>query len=347
MSKEAKKLAEVSYNDAVAASKEYFAGDDLAATVWVSKYALKDSYGHIYERTPEDMHHRIAAELERIEKKYPNPMPKEEIFSLLDHFRYIIPQGGPMTGIGNNLQVASLSNCFVIGNRKHADSYGGIFRMDEEQVQLMKRRGGVGHDLSELRPTGSPVLNSALTSTGIVPFMERYSNSTREVAQDGRRGALMLSLSIKHPDAERFIDAKTQSGKVTGANVSIKIDDEFMRAAREGKPYKQQFPIHAEKPKMEVEIDAKKLWDKIIHNAWQSAEPGVLFWDTIIRESVPDCYADLGFTTVSTNPCGEIPLCPYDSCRLLALNLLSYVENPFTKDAKFNFDLFREHVGEG
>ncbi|MBO5686993.1 MAG: adenosylcobalamin-dependent ribonucleoside-diphosphate reductase, partial [Alistipes sp.] len=346
MSKDPKNLTEVSYNDAVAASKEYFAGDDLAATVWVSKYALKDSYGHIYERTPEDMHHRIAAELERIENKYPNPMKQDEIFSLLDHFRYIIPQGGPMTGIGNNLQVASLSNCFVIGNRKHADSYGGIFRMDEEQVQLMKRRGGVGHDLSELRPTGTPVLNSALTSTGIVPFMERYSNSTREVAQDGRRGALMLSLSVKHPDAERFIDAKTQSGKVTGANVSIKLDDEFMRAAQAGKPYKQQFPITAEKPKMEVEIDAKKLWEKIIHNAWQSAEPGVLFWDTIIRESVPDCYADLGFTTVSTNPCGEIPLCPYDSCRLLALNLLSYVENPFTKDAKFNFDLFREHVGK-
>ena len=346
MSKKTKNLTEVSYNDAVAASKEYFAGDDLAATVWVSKYALKDSYGHIYERTPEDMHHRIAAELERIEMKYPNPMKQDEIFSLLDHFRYIIPQGGPMTGIGNNLQVASLSNCFVIGNRKHADSYGGIFRMDEEQVQLMKRRGGVGHDLSELRPTGSPVLNSALTSTGIVPFMERYSNSTREVAQDGRRGALMLSLSIKHPDAERFIDAKTQSGKVTGANVSIKIDDDFMRAAREGKPYKQQFPITGENPKMEVEIDAKKLWEKIIHNAWQSAEPGVLFWDTIIRESVPDCYADLGFTTVSTNPCGEIPLCPYDSCRLLALNLLSYVDNPFTKEAKFNFDLFREHVGK-
>ncbi len=346
MSKNPKNLTEVSYNDAVAASKEYFAGDDLAATVWVSKYALKDSYGHIYERTPEDMHHRIAAELERIEMKYPNPMKQDEIFSLLDHFRYIIPQGGPMTGIGNNLQVASLSNCFVIGNRKHADSYGGIFRMDEEQVQLMKRRGGVGHDLSELRPTGSPVLNSALTSTGIVPFMERYSNSTREVAQDGRRGALMLSLSIKHPDAERFIDAKTQSGKVTGANVSIKIDDDFMRAAREGKPYKQQFPITGENPKMEVEIDAKKLWEKIIHNAWQSAEPGVLFWDTIIRESVPDCYADLGFTTVSTNPCGEIPLCPYDSCRLLALNLLSYVDNPFTKEAKFNFDLFREHVGK-
>ena len=303
-------LPEVSYADAVAASKEYFGGDELAATVWVSKYALKDSYGHIFERTPEDMHHRIAAEIERIENNYPNPMSRDEVFALLDHFRYIIPQGGPMTGIGNNLQVASLSNCFVIGNREHADSYGGIFRMDEEQVQLMKRRGGVGHDLSELRPTGTPVLNSALTSTGIVPFMERYSNSTREVAQDGRRGALMLSLSIKHPDAESFIDAKTQSGKVTGANVSIKVDDEVMRAAKEGKPYKQQFPIDSAKPKMEVEIDAKKLWKKIIHNAWQSAEPGVLFWDTIIRESIPDCYADKGFTTVSTNPCGEIPLCP-------------------------------------
>ena len=346
MTKTTQKLTEVSYNDAVAASKEYFAGDDLAATVWVSKYALKDSFGHIYERTPEDMHHRIAAEIERIESKYPNPMKKEEVFSLLDHFRYIIPQGGPMTGIGNNLQVASLSNCFVIGNRKHADSYGGIFRMDAEQVQLMKRRGGVGHDLSGLRPTGSPVLNSALTSTGIVPFMERYSNSTREVAQDGRRGALMLSLSIKHPDAERFIDAKTQSGKVTGANVSIKIDDEFMRAAQSGQSYRQQFPIDSENPVMTTDIDAKKLWDKIIHNAWQSAEPGVLFWDTILRESIPDCYADLGFTTVSTNPCGEIPLCPYDSCRLLAINLLSYVENPFTAEAKFNFDLFREHVAK-
>ena len=337
---------EVAYNDAVAASKEYFGGDDLAATVWVSKYALKDSFGHIYERTPEDMHRRIAGEIERIENKYPNPMSKEEIFGLLDRFRYIIPQGGPMTGIGNDLQVASLSNCFVIGNRRHADSYGGIFRMDEEQVQLMKRRGGVGHDLSELRPTGTPVLNSALTSTGIVPFMERYSNSTREVAQDGRRGALMLSLSIKHPDAERFIDAKTQSGKVTGANVSIKIDDEFMRAAQENRPYRQQFPIDSDMPKIEVDIDAKRLWDKIIHNAWQSAEPGVLFWDTIIRESVPDCYADQGFTTVSTNPCGEIPLCPYDSCRLLALNLLSYVDEPFTPQAKFDFELFREHVGK-
>ena len=346
MSKKPSALTEVSYNDAVAASKEYFAGDELAATVWVSKYALKDSYGHIYESNPEQMHHRLSAELERIEQKYPNPMSKEEIFSLLDHFRYIIPQGGPMTGIGNNLQIASLSNCFVIGNNKHADSYGGIFRMDEEQVQLMKRRGGVGHDLSELRPTGTPVLNSALTSTGIVPFMERYSNSTREVAQDGRRGALMLSLSIKHPDAEKFIDAKTQSGKVTGANVSIKIDDEFMRAAAEGRTYRQQFPINSSEPKITADIDAKKLWEKIIHNAWQSAEPGVLFWDTIIRESVPDCYADLGFNTVSTNPCGEIPLCPYDSCRLLALNLLSYVDNPFTKDAKFNFELFRTHVAK-
>ena len=346
MTKSDKTPKEVSYNDAVAASKEYFGGDDLAATVWVSKYALKDSFGHIYERTPEDMHRRIAGEIERIEKKYPNPMSKDEIFGLLDRFRYIIPQGGPMTGIGNDLQVASLSNCFVIGNRRHADSYGGIFRMDEEQVQLMKRRGGVGHDLSELRPTGTPVLNSALTSTGIVPFMERYSNSTREVAQDGRRGALMLSLSIKHPDAERFIDAKTQSGKVTGANVSIKIDDEFMRAALENRTYRQQFPIDSDNPKIEVDIDAKRLWNKIIHNAWQSAEPGVLFWDTIIRESVPDCYADQGFTTVSTNPCGEIPLCPYDSCRLLALNLLSYVDEPFTPRAKFDFDLFREHVGK-
>ncbi|MBE6206601.1 MAG: adenosylcobalamin-dependent ribonucleoside-diphosphate reductase [Rikenellaceae bacterium] len=344
MAKAQNKLTEVSYGDAVAASKEYFGGDELAATVWVSKYALKDSFGHIYEKTPVDMHNRIAAELERIEGKYPNPMSREEIFSLLDHFRYIIPQGGPMTGIGNNLQVASLSNCFVIGNRQQADSYGGIFRMDEEQVQLMKRRGGVGHDLSELRPAGTPVLNSALTSTGIVPFMERYSNSTREVAQDGRRGALMLSLSIKHPDAERFIDAKTESGKVTGANVSIKIDDEFMRAAIEGRAYRQQFPIKSDEPKIVTEIDAKKLWEKIIHNAWQSAEPGVLFWDTIIRESVPDCYADKGFTTVSTNPCGEIPLCPYDSCRLLAVNLLSYVKNPFTKEAEFDFDLFKKHV---
>ena len=334
----------VEYADAVAASKEYFAGDELAATVWVSKYALKDSYGNIYESTPTQMHERIAAELERIENKYANPLTKAQIFELLDHFRYIIPQGGPMTGIGNNFQVASLSNCFVIGHKNPADSYGGIFRMDEEQVQLMKRRGGVGHDLSHIRPAGSPVLNSALTSTGIVPFMERYSNSTREVAQDGRRGALMLSLSIKHPDAENFIDAKLDTNKVTGANVSIKIDDEFMRAAIDGRTYAQQFPINSENPKYVKHIDARKLWSKIIHNAWKSAEPGVLFWDTIIRESVPDCYADQGFTTVSTNPCGEIPLCPYDSCRLLAINLYSYVENPFTKEATFNFDLFKEHV---
>ena len=334
----------VEYADAVAASKEYFAGDELAATVWVSKYALKDSYGNIYESTPTQMHERIAAELERIENKYANPLSKEQIFELLDHFRYIIPQGGPMTGIGNNFQVASLSNCFVIGHKNPADSYGGIFRMDEEQVQLMKRRGGVGHDLSHIRPAGSPVLNSALTSTGIVPFMERYSNSTREVAQDGRRGALMLSLSIKHPDAENFIDAKLDTNKVTGANVSIKIDDEFMRAAIDGRTYTQQFPINSSNPKYVKHIDARKLWGKIIHNAWKSAEPGVLFWDTIIRESVPDCYADQGFTTVSTNPCGEIPLCPYDSCRLLAINLFSYVENPFTKEATFNFDLFKEHV---
>ena len=338
------KMQTVSYEDAVAESKKYFGGDDLAATVWVSKYALKDSFGNIYEKSPEQMHRRIAAELERIENNYANPLSGDEIFELLDHFRYVIPQGGPMTGIGNNLQVASLSNCFVIGHKNPADSYGGIFRIDEEQVQLMKRRGGVGHDLSHLRPSNTPVLNSALTSTGIVPFMERYSNSTREVAQDGRRGALMLSLAIKHPDAERFIDAKMDTGKVTGANVSIKIDDEFMRAAIEGRTYRQQFPIKSDKPMVEQDIDAKKLWDKIIHNAWKSAEPGVLFWDTIIRESVPDCYADDGFTTVSTNPCGEIPLCPYDSCRLLAINLYSYVEKPFTAEATFNFDKFKKHV---
>ena len=337
-------LKKVQYADAVAASKEYFGGDELAATVWVSKYALKDSAGNIYESSPEQMHYRLAKELARIENKYGEALSEQEIFDLLDHFRYIIPQGGPMTGIGNNLQVASLSNCFVIGHKNPADSYGGIFRMDEEQVQLMKRRGGVGHDLSHIRPSGSPVLNSALTSTGIVPFMERYSNSTREVAQDGRRGALMLSISIKHPDSEKFIDAKLDTNKVTGANVSVKIDDEFMRAAIEGRTYTQQFPINADKPKVVQNIDASKLWTKIIHNAWKSAEPGVLFWDTIIRESVPDCYADEGFVTVSTNPCGEIPLCPYDSCRLLAINLYSYVENPFTKEASFNFDLFKEHV---
>ena len=334
----------VEYADAVARSVKYFDGDELAATVWVSKYALKDSFGNIYESSPEQMHRRLAKELARIENKYANPLSEQEIFDLLDHFRYVIPQGGPMTGIGNNFQVASLSNCFVIGHRHPADSYGGIFRMDEEQVQLMKRRGGVGHDLSNIRPTGSPVLNSALTSTGIVPFMERYSNSTREVAQDGRRGALMLSLSIKHPDAERFIDAKLDTNKITGANVSIKVDDEFMRAAIDGKPYRQQFPINSDSPKYVQDIDARKLWNKIIHNAWKSAEPGVLFWDTILRESIPDCYADEGFVTVSTNPCGEIPLCPYDSCRLMAINLYSYVENPFTKQAHFNFDKFIDHV---
>jgi ribonucleoside-diphosphate reductase alpha chain len=337
-------LKEYQYADAVATARDYFRGDDLAATVWVSKYALKDSFGRIYENSPEQMHRRIADEIARIEARYPAPMSADEVHELLKDFKYAIPQGGPMTGIGNNLQIASLSNCFVIGHKKPADSYGGIIRIDEEQVQLMKRRGGVGHDMSHIRPTGSPVLNSALTSTGIVPFMERYSNSTREVAQDGRRGALMLSLSIKHPDAENFIDAKVEMGKVTGANVSVRIDDEFMRAARDGRKYHQQFPIVGDQPLFEKDIDARALWDKIIHNAWKSAEPGVLFWDTIIRESVPDCYADLGFTTVSTNPCGEIPLCPYDSCRLLALNLYSYVENPFTPQASFNVDKFRDHV---
>lgn len=339
-------LQKVSYNDAMSESKEYFNGDDLAATVWVSKYALKDSFGNIYESSPRQMHERIASEIERIEGKYPNPMSKSEVFDLLDNFKYIIPQGGPMTGIGNNLQVASISNCFVIGHKNPADSYGGIFKIDEEQVQLMKRRGGVGHDLSHIRPAGSPVFNSALTSTGIVPFMERYSNSTREVAQDGRRGALMLSLSIKHPDAEKFIDAKVDTGKVTGANVSVKIDDEFMNALAEGKKYNQQFPIVSNKPLYTQSIDAKHLWNKIIHNAWKSAEPGVLFWDTIIRESVPDCYADDGFVTVSTNPCGEIPLCPYDSCRLMAINLFGYVDSPFEKGAKFNFEKFKKHVAK-
>ncbi len=337
-------LREYTYQEAVERSREYFKGDELAATVWVSKYALKDSFGRIYESSPEQMHRRIAQEIVRIEQKYPNPMEMSEVLGLLKDFRYMIPQGGPMTGIGNNLQVASLSNCFVIGHRKPADSYGGIIRLDEEQVQLMKRRGGVGHDLSHLRPTGSPVLNSALTSTGIVPFMERYSNSTREVAQDGRRGALMLSLSIKHPDAEKFIDAKVETGKVTGANVSIKIDDEFMRAVVAGSQYRQQFPIKGDNPMYENTIDARALWDKIIHNAWKSAEPGVLFWDTVIRESVPDCYADEGFATVSTNPCGEIPLCPYDSCRLLAINLYSYVDEPFTPQARFNTERFKAHV---
>ena len=333
-----------SHDEAIEASLEYFRGDELAARVWVNKYAMKDSFGNIFEKSPEDMHWRIANEIARIEKKYANPMSAEQIFELLDHFKYIIPAGSPMTGIGNNHQIASLSNCFVIGLDGDADSYGAIMRIDEEQVQLMKRRGGVGHDLSHIRPKGSPVNNSALTSTGLVPFMERYSNSTREVAQDGRRGALMLSVSIKHPDSEAFIDAKMTEGKVTGANVSVKIDDEFMRAAIEDRPYHQTFPIGSDNPEWDKEISAKQLWEKIVHNAWKSAEPGVLFWDTILRESIPDCYADLGFRTVSTNPCGEIPLCPYDSCRLLSINLYSYVVNPFTKDAYFDYDLFRKHV---
>lgn len=333
-----------SYDEAFEASLKYFEGDELAARVWVNKYAVKDSFGNIYEKSPEDMHWRIANEVARVEKKYPNPLSAQDLFNVLDHFRYIVPQGSPMTGIGNNFQVASLSNCFVIGVDGEADSYGAIFKIDEEQVQLMKRRGGVGHDLSHIRPKGSPVKNSALTSTGLVPFMERYSNSTREVAQDGRRGALMLTVSIKHPDSEAFIDAKMEEGKVTGANVSVKIDDEFMQAATEGKDYLQQYPLNSENPTYKKVIKASDLWKKIVHNAWKSAEPGVLFWDTILRESVPDCYADLGFRTVATNPCGEIPLCPYDSCRLLAINLYSYVVNPFTKEAYFDFDLFKKHV---
>ena len=335
-----------SYEEAFQATLAYFDGDELAARVWVNKYAMKDSFGNIYEKSPADMHHRLAGEMARIERKYPNPVPEEEIFSLLDHFRFIIPAGSPMTGIGNNHQVASLSNCFVIGIDGDADSYGAIMKEDEEQVQLMKRRGGVGHDLSRIRPKGSPVNNSALTSTGLVPFMERFSNSTREVAQDGRRGALMLSVSIKHPDAEAFIDAKMTEGKVTGANVSVRIDDDFMRCATEGRPYRQQYPVDAPEDECltSKEIDAQKLWKKIVHNAWKSAEPGVLFWDTITRESIPDCYADLGFKTVSTNPCGEIPLCPYDSCRLLAVNLYGYVDDPFTPQASFNFQRFRQHV---
>ena len=333
-----------SFEEAFQASLKYFGGDELAARVWVNKYAMKDSFGNIYEQSPEAMHWRIANELARIEQKYKNPMSAQEIFDLLDHFRYIVPAGSPMTGIGNSQQVASLSNCFVIGLEGEADSYGAIMRIDEEQVQLMKRRGGVGHDLSHIRPKGSPVNNSALTSTGLVPFMERYSNSTREVAQDGRRGALMLSVSIKHPDSEAFIDAKMEEGKVTGANVSVKLDDAFMKAAISDKNYVQQWPIDAAEPKVTKEISARKLWEKIVHNAWKSAEPGVLFWDTILRESIPDCYSDLGFRTVSTNPCGEIPLCPYDSCRLLSINLFSYVEQPFTKEAHFNFEKFEKHV---
>lgn len=334
-----------SHDEAVDASIEYFKGDELAARVWTNKYALKDSFGNLYEKTPDDMHHRLAREIHRVEMKYKNPLSEELIYSVLKDFRYIVPQGGPMTGIGNDYQIASLSNCFVIGNDGSSDSYGGIMKIDQEQVQLMKRRGGVGHDLSHIRPKGTPVLNSALTSTGVVPFMERYSNSTREVAQDGRRGALMLSISIKHPDSGKFIDAKLESGKVTGANVSVKLTDDFMKAVEEKTLFRQQYPIKSDNPKFAKDIDAVQLWTKIIHNAWKSAEPGVLFWDTIIRESVPDCYADLGYATVSTNPCGEIPLCSYDSCRLLAINLFSYVNNPFTGNAEFDFELYKEHVG--
>ncbi len=340
-----KEIPIYSHDEAVEASIRYFGGDELAARVWANKYALKDSFGNLYEKTPDDMHRRIAREIHRVELKYKNPLPEELIYSVLKDFKYIVPQGGPMTGIGNDYQIASLSNCFVIGNDGDSDSYGGIMKIDQEQVQLMKRRGGVGHDLSHIRPKGTPVLNSALTSTGVVPFMERYSNSTREVAQDGRRGALMLSISIKHPDSGKFIDAKMESGKITGANVSVKLTDEFMKAVESKSVFRQQYPIRSNNPKFVNDIDAVHLWSKIIHNAWQSAEPGVLFWDTIIKESVPDCYSDLGFATVSTNPCGEIPLCPYDSCRLLAINLYSYVADPFTKDASFNFELYKEHVG--
>ncbi|MDP6924405.1 MAG: adenosylcobalamin-dependent ribonucleoside-diphosphate reductase [Candidatus Scalindua sp.] len=342
-SKSKKKL--FSFEEALEASLEYFKGDALAARVWVNKYALKDSFGNIYELTPDDMHKRLASELSRVEKQYSNPLSFDDLYELIKDFKYIVPQGSPMTGIGNNFQIASLSNCFVIGHKGFSDSYGGIMKIDQEQVQLMKRRGGVGHDLSHIRPTGSQVLNGALTSTGVVPFMERYSNSTREVAQDGRRGALMLSISIKHPDAERFIDAKLGTGKVTGANVSVRIDDEFMNAVVDGTMYKQQYPVKAEDPSYSQEIDARQLWAKIVHNAWKSAEPGMLFWDTIIKESVADSYADVGFNTVCTNPCGEIPLCPYDSCRLLAINLYSYVEGPFTDKAEFNWEKFRKHIG--
>lgn len=337
-------LKHYTHDEVISSSIEYFNGDDLAARVWANKYALKDSFGNLYEKNPDDMHRRLASEIHRIEKKYAEPVSEEKIYSVLKDFRYIVPQGGPMTGIGNSFQIASLSNCFVIGNDGDSDSYGGILKIDQEQVQLMKRRGGVGHDLSHIRPQGSPVLNSALTSTGVVPFMERYSNSTREVAQDGRRGALMLSISIKHPDSEKFIDAKLETGKVTGANVSVKLTDEFMEAVKNDTPFIQQYPINAKEPKFTKEINARELWNKIVHNAWASAEPGVLFWDTIERESVPDCYADLGYKTVSTNPCGEIPLCPYDSCRLLALNLYGYVDKPFTDEARFDFELFTEHV---
>lgn len=343
LKKSATNLKTYTHEEATKATLAYFNGDELATSVWLNKYALKDSYGNLYEKSPEDMHWRIAKEIARIESRYPNPLTAQEVFDTLHNFKHIVPQGSPMAGIGNNFQIASLSNCFVIGNKGLSDSYGGIMKIDQEQVQLMKRRGGVGHDLSHIRPAGSPVKNSALTSTGLVPFMERFSNSTREVAQDGRRGALMLSVSIKHPDSEHFIDAKLDQNKITGANISVKIDDEFMQSILEDKPYIQQYPIKSLKPMVSREIDAKRLWNKIVHNAWKSAEPGILFWDTIQRESVPDCYADLGFETVSTNPCGEIPLCPYDSCRLLAINLFGYVKNPFTPQAEFDFELFKKH----
>ncbi len=345
ISQEKTKQRTFTFDEAFSSSKEYFGGDELAARVWANKYALKDSYGNLFEKNPDEMHIRLAKEIARIEKSYPNSMSEEKIYGILKDFKYIIPQGGPMSGIGNKYQIASLSNCFVIGHSNPADSYGGIMKIDQEQVQLMKRRGGVGHDLSHIRPQGSPVLNSALTSTGVVPFMERYSNSTREVAQDGRRGALMLSISSKHPDAEKFIDAKLESGKVTGANISVRIDDAFMQSVVNNKPYTQQYPIESNEPTFKQDVDAGKIWEKIVHNAWKSAEPGILFWDTIINESVADSYSDVGYKTVSTNPCGEIPLCPYDSCRLIAINLFSYVENPFMPDAKFNFELFKEHVG--
>ena len=340
----AKKRTTYTYDKVIESATQYFKGDELAASVWLNKYALKDSAGNLYEKTPDDMHRRLASEIARVESKYSNSLTESEVYGLLKDFKYIVPQGGPMTGIGNPFQIASLSNCFVIGNKGVADSYGGVMKIDEEQVQLMKRRGGVGHDLSHIRPKGSPVMNSALTSTGIVPFMERYSNSTREVAQDGRRGALMLSVSVKHPDAEHFVDAKMDGTKVTGANVSVKITDDFMKAVKENKNFPQQYPIESANPTYTSETSATKLWDKIIHNAWKSAEPGILFWDTVINESVADCYADLGFKTVSTNPCGEIPLCPYDSCRLLAINLFNYVENPFTPEASFDMQLFKKHA---
>ena len=341
---EQKEYKKYSVEEVKEATIKYFGGDQLAADVWMNKYALKDSDGNIFELTPDDMHHRIASEIARIENRYPNPMSEEEVFEVLKNFKYIVPQGSPMAGIGNNFQISSLSNCFVIGTNGKSDSYGAIMKIDQEQVQLMKRRGGVGHDLSHIRPAGSPVKNCALTSTGVVPFMERYSNSTKEVAQDGRRGALMMSISINHPDSENFIDSKMEQGRITNANVSVRISDDFMKAVKEGKPFVQRYPVDSDNPQFTKEIDAKKLWDKIIHNAWQSAEPGVLFWDTITRESIPDCYADLGFKTLSTNPCGEIPLCAYDSCRLLAMNLYSYVENPFTDKARFNAELFAKHV---